>query len=1207
MISVRKIKSRVPGALVLALALAFAAGCDDPMKTLVAYNLTVQSGGNGATSPSGVQSVNNGVPVTVTATPSLNYRFVNWTVISGTGVTIGDETAAGTSVTLTSGDAVIQANFQYMGIRITSPNGGELFIPGNNYPITWWADSYTGNVKIELVEDTTSVTIAANEPNDGSFSWTVPSDQFEAIDYKIRITTISGDSWTDESDANFAINRIKVAKPNGPSDVLLSGSSYYITWTSNGIGNVSIELLTGGTPSTLISSTPNDGSYPWDPISCAGGTDYKIRITHLATGSVDESDASFGVLESITVTSPNSGDIIWEQGTAHDVTWASQGAGNVRIDLYRGVTLDHTITDSTPNDGSFSWNIGAQAVRTDYRIRINSTEYTAISDESDASFTVEKMNVLAPNGGQCLARGDVVSVTWTSSGAGNAVVSLNNGGSLTTLDTVANSVGSYTWTVPGGQAAGGNYKIRVTRQGTSIYDESDAVFVVENIVVASPNGGEVWKPGTAHNVTWTSSGAGNVRIDLYKNGSPSAVIANPEPNDGSYSWIIPGGYDLASDYRVRVTALSNTAIFDESNGNFTIEGITVTSPNGGEALLQGGSHVITWSSAKAGNVRIDLYKGGSLLQNIVDDLLDNGTYTWSIGALALGYDYSIRVTSKLDEDHYDNSDSEFIIESISLTSPVGGEAWIPGSSHNITWDSSRGGNVNIDLYKGASLALDIATGTANDGTYSWPIDDGQTLGTDYSVRVSHAANSTIFDQSGGTFTIDRITVTSPNGGEVLELGSSHNITWTSSGGGSVGIDLYEGGSYKDTIVSGITNTGSYPWTVNSDLAGDYRIRVYRTPETSIYDESNANFTIEQIGVSAPTGGTFALGGAVNIEWSSSRAGNVNIDLYKGGTLFSNIASDTANDGAYTWTIPGGQTLGTDYSVRVSHDGNSAINSQSGTFVIEGLTVTSPNGGEVLKLGASANITWASTGANDVRIDLYKGGYYINTIAANAPNTGSYPWTPSGLSLASNYSIRITAFWNPTLYDDSNSNFTIDNINVLYPNILEYFGRQRSYYTITWESCGSGSVRIDLYKGGSFYSSITTSTENDGAFSWTIPVSVELGSDYRIRVSNLSNSSVYDASSNDFTIVTIEEALINAPINPTTSTDIDITVSGAHIIAYRYSLDYGDWTDETSLGVNIQVSGLSIGSHNLSVRGKDEEGAWTSLDNALTYTWEIIPE
>ncbi len=64
-------------------------------------------------------------------------------------------------------------------ITVTSPNGGEEWITGYDYEITWTSENISGTVglaysKDNFVSDLTP--IAVNEVNDGSFMWHVPLD-----------------------------------------------------------------------------------------------------------------------------------------------------------------------------------------------------------------------------------------------------------------------------------------------------------------------------------------------------------------------------------------------------------------------------------------------------------------------------------------------------------------------------------------------------------------------------------------------------------------------------------------------------------------------------------------------------------------------------------------------------------------------------------------------------------------------------------------------------------------------------------------------------------------------------------------------------------------------------------------------------------------------------------------------------------------------
>jgi Zn-dependent metalloprotease len=91
------------------------------------------------------------------------------------------------------------------------------------------------------------------------------------------------------------------------------------------------------------------------------------------------------------------------------------------------------------------------------------------------------------------------------------------------------------------------------------------------ITVTAPNGGEQWKGGTTHNITWTSTGSlTDVKIYYSTNGGTSWItITSSTPNDGVYAWLIPTVSKTNRRCKVRITSLDGT-VSDTSNANFTI-------------------------------------------------------------------------------------------------------------------------------------------------------------------------------------------------------------------------------------------------------------------------------------------------------------------------------------------------------------------------------------------------------------------------------------------------------------------------------------------------------------------------------------------------------------------------------------------------------------------------------------------------------------
>lgn len=107
------------------------------------------------------------------------------------------------------------------------------------------------------------------------------------------------------------------------------------------------------------------------------------------------------------------------------------------------------------------------------------------------------------------------------------------------------------------------------------------------------------------------------------------------------------------------------------------------------------------------------------------------------------------------------------------------------------------------------------------------------------------------DYSMNFSTTSGIKVTSPNGGENFQTGSSQIIRWDYSGtppGGSVRIELYKYGRHCLTISEsapiGSNGKGSYTWTVPySNIGTDYTIKVTSTSSSLYADGSDNYFSI----------------------------------------------------------------------------------------------------------------------------------------------------------------------------------------------------------------------------------------------------------------------------------------------------------------------------------------------------------------------------
>ena len=178
-----------------------------------------------------------------------------------------------------------------------------------------------------------------------------------------------------------------------------------------------------------------------------------------------------------------------------------------------------------------------------------------------------------------------------------------------------------------------------------------------------------------------------------------------------------------------------------------------------------------------------------------------------------------------------------------------------------------------------------------------------------------------------------VQVTSPNGTETLQGGTTTNITWTASdpnGNNTISkfdilLSLDGGTTYNTIIASNIAgDLRTFSWTVIGGLSNTQaRIRVIATDNTGLtgQDDSNANFSITDPGISvtltAPNGGEqLKFSQTFQITWTVPQTSELQVrgfDLFlstDGGTNFNlSIASNPlepalgAGVRSFNWSVP----------------------------------------------------------------------------------------------------------------------------------------------------------------------------------------------------------------------------------------------------------------------------------------------------------------
>ncbi|MDB5034933.1 MAG: hypothetical protein JWQ98_2174 [Chlorobi bacterium] len=136
---------------------------------------------------------------------------------------------------------------------------------------------------------------------------------------------------------------------------------------------------------------------------------------------------------------------------------------------------------------------------------------------------------------------------------------------------------TFSWTAPAAagvyyiQAAGNAVDLSNTNVGDFWNWLTPVAVTVNGVDLTSPNGSETLCAGGTRNITWTSVGVTNVKIEVSSDGTNyTQLVASTPAAAGSYTWNIPAGQAQTNTYKVRLSDAANPARSDVSAASFTV-------------------------------------------------------------------------------------------------------------------------------------------------------------------------------------------------------------------------------------------------------------------------------------------------------------------------------------------------------------------------------------------------------------------------------------------------------------------------------------------------------------------------------------------------------------------------------------------------------------------------------------------------------------
>lgn len=1107
-------------------------------------------------------------------------------------------------------------------LTLTGPANGARLYRGEQTYIVWNSANIDGSVKIDLSADggVTWSSIngrVANKDGANSIFWT---PALTGTNFKVRVTSLSYPKYVGVNSAPFTVTArdLTLTSPAGGATIFKNEAAT-IGWTSNYAGSaVKLEVsYNGGTAwNTLVASTPcaqGANSYSWTPT--VTGTNCLLRVSSVTYPAIIEvSAAPFTIAaRSITLFQPGDGYTVFK-GEVTPIKWDSANAGStVKIELSAngGSTWTSLAASFANIQGTNTYNWTPTSTGTNFKVRVTSNAYPAISDVNTAAFSVaaRSLSVTAPASGGVLFKGEATTIMWTSVYGGSSVkieLSTDSGSTWTTLvASVLNNEGVNTYSPWTPVTISNTCKIRITSNpNPTISGLSSGVFTVttRSIGVTAPIGGATVYKGEATAIGWTSNYAGTTaKIELSADGGLSwstlaASVANAQ-GANTYTWT-PAA--TGTNFKVRVTSLTYPAATGTS-GVFTVgtRTLSVTAPTSGATLYKSETASIGWTSSNAGaTVKLELSAdGGSTWSSLAASVTNNpgaNTYSWT--PAASGTNFKVRVTS-VSYPTITSTSAAFSVaaRSITLATPADGATLFKGEASTISWTSVGGGaTVKIELSaNNGSTWSTLAASAANvQGTnsYTWT---PTTTGTTFKVRVTAISYPTATDVNATPFTVTTrsLTLNTPADGATLYKGEASNITWTSNyAGATAKIELSTNwGSTWTTLAASVANAqgnNSYSWTPTTSNVGNsmyVRIRVTSLTYPALTDANatDVNIATRSINVTTPADGSMLYTGeSTTLAWSAYNAGaTVKIEVSdNNGLNWTTVAASIANvqgDNTYTWRP---SAVSNPFSsVRITSNNYPSVSGSSRnlTIVTRSIAITAPASPQKAIKGESTLITWnAYYVGNTVKIDLsVDGGVTWTPIAASVNCTqgsNSYGWIPAQTSL--NAKLRITSLTYPAVVGVQASSFAIEtrSITMTQPLASGVLVKNESG-AIAWKSNNAGAtVKIEAsYNGGSTWTTLSAAAPNiegDNTFNWT-PSTVS--ANCRVRVTALSYPAATGTSAS-FSIITATLSDVAAGgTNLVRGVPTTISwVSSSAGTTVKLELSYDDGVNWATLGSNI---------------------------------------
>lgn len=252
------------------------------------------------------------------------------------------------------------------------------------------------------------------------------------------------------------------------------------------------------------------------------------------------------------------------------------------------------------------------------------------------------------------------------------------------------------------------------------------------------------------------------------------------------------------------------------------------------------------------------------------------------------------------------------IRYVRIKSPNGGERWITGSTHEITWHTISVESICIEYSSdgGDTWQLIVDGVDASAGSYQWTLPGDLT--DNCVVRVTASDDGSLSDTSNGTFTVSYpfVRIISPNGGERWAGDSIYTVRWNVLGCNIGTLSFsYDGGTNWTVANDAVDlSRGFVKWHTPNIVSDNCLISLTDNHDQSITDSSDAPFSLTEayLMILSPNGNEELFTSDYTIIiWESHGFDTIDISFSVDGGESWNLLKNgyNANIGEYSWDPP----------------------------------------------------------------------------------------------------------------------------------------------------------------------------------------------------------------------------------------------------------------------------------------------------------------